>query len=434
MRENRKTQMFELAMCIALLVSAVVFTRDYVQTRDRLIAEWYPVEVYGFSTEYGFGEDSVWLDSEELAEYQAVTDEYNSGVCYELLSPEEQIVYNAFEYAWDNNYNYIYVVDDAGYKDGRDITDIVTLLSSDSPLLQQNVDYKLWETDMTFSEAIMGELAEKKIAGTIIEVDNFTMERTETVLTAVEEAKKIKLDFSEATTDAQKARVIYDYVVKNVEYSEDELSSAYHEADQLYDAVVEKETICDGFSNMYSLLCNMNGIRCYEKVYDPDIIEPKNTTDNGEDKESPAEEDKTPQNTGEGHTWCVVMLDGKWYNVDATVTQSNDEDTMWLDFKFGFSDDMQLYENYLDGALPECQMCLYDNYLVVEGYDDFVSVVGDAVLEAEDNELYVCVKNTEKGDTSYKSYFQEMAYYTGSSVYSSTIDSGYVHLHHIELR
>lgn len=422
MSKSRKTQIFELFMCIALVASAVFFTRGYIQTRDRLIAEWQPVEVYGFGTEYRFGEGSVWLSADELAEYQAINDEYNSGVCYELLGQEEKIVYNALEYAWDNNYTFIYVIEDAGYKDGRDINDIITLLSSDSPLLQQNVDYKLWETDMTFSEAIMGELAEKKICGTIIEVDHFTKERTDNVLRAVEEAEKIKLDFSEAATDAQKARVIYDYVVENVEYNEDEAASSYREVDQLHNAVVEKKTICDGFSNMYSLLCNINGIRCFEKVYDPDIIEPKDTTDKAE-------------NTGEGHTWCVVMLEGKWYNVDTTVSQSgSDGDSAWLDFKFGFSDDMQLYENYCDGLLPECEECLFENYLVVDGYEDFVSIVGDAVIEAEGHELFVCVKNVEADDDSYKGYFQEMAYYTNSSVYSSTVNSGYVHLHHIELR
>ncbi len=445
MKTNKKTRIFEIAVCLVAIVATLLVFRHYTQRRDRLIAEWYPTQTYGFSTKDGFGEDSVWLGDEELKEYQAKTDVYNSGVCYNLLSSEEKIVYNALEYAWDNNYNYIYVVEDAGYQDDREITDIITLMSSDSPLLQQNVDYTVWETGMIFTEYIMGKTVEKDIPGTIVEMDNFTKERTDKALAAVEEAKKIKLDFSEAETDKEKARVIFDYVTENVKYSEDDGDGSFHTHDQLYNAVVEKETICDGFSNMFSLLCNINGIRCFEKVYDPDMKEPdedkeqptteSNETADDETTEGEPVEDETTENNGTGHTWCVALLDGKWYNVDATVTQNNDSDAndIWVDFKFGFSDELRLYENHYDELLPDCKESLFTNYIVVENYDAFVSTVGDAVIEAEDNELYVYVKSFKKDDVGYKDYFQDLAYYTNSSVYSSTIETDYVRVHYVGL-
>ncbi len=445
MKKNRRARIFEIAVCFILIVASVLLIKHYEKRRDELIAAWYPTQTYGFSTKYEFGEGSVWLSSEELVSYQAVNDVYNSGVCYDQLSSDEKIVYNALEYAWDNNYNFIYVVDDAGYEDGRTIADIITLMSSDSPLLQQNVNYSLWETEMIFSENIMRELVEKNIPGTIVEIDNFTKERTDKALKAVEEAKKIKLDFSTAKTDEEKAKVIFNYVVENVKYSEDE-EGGFHGCDHLYNAVVDKETICDGFSNMFSLLCNINGIKCFEKVYDPDLNESEVDTEqqtteqdkSAEDEtaEDETAEDETAEDNGTGHTWCVVLLDGKWYNVDATVTQNNDSDVndIWVDFKFGFSDELRMYENHYDDLLPDCKESLFSNYIVIENYDDdFVSTVGDAVIETEDNELYVYVKSFEKDDVRYKDYFQDLAYYTNSSVYSSTIDTDYVRVHHIDL-
>lgn len=445
MKINKKARIFEIAVCLVAIVATVLVFRHYTQRRDRLIAEWYPTQTYGFSTKDGFGEGSVWLSDEELKEYQAETDVYNSGVCYNLLSPEEKIVYNALEYAWDNNYNYIYVVEDAGYQDDRDITDIIALMSSDSPLLQQNVDYTVWETGMIFTEYIMGKTVEKDIPGTIVEIDNFTKERTEKVLKAVEEAKKTKIDFGEAKTDKDKASVIFDYVVENIKYSEDDEEGDFHNCDHLYNAVVEKETICDGFSNMFSLLCNINGIKCFEKVYDPDMkepdedkeqltTEPKKAADDETAVDESAEVDATESN-GTGHTWCVALLDGKWYNVDATVTQNNDSDAnnIWVDFKFGFSNELSLYENHYEDILPDCKESLFTNYIVVENYDDFVSTVGDAVIETENNKLYVYVKDFEKDDTGYKDYFQDLAYYTNSSVYSSTIETDYARVHYVRL-
>ncbi len=450
MKTNKKTRVFEIAVCLVTIVVTVLVFRCYTQKRDRLIEEWYPVQTYGFSTKQEFGESSVWLSAKDLEAYQAKTDAYNSGVCYNLLNSDEQIVYNALEYAWDNNYNFVYVVDDAGYKDGRNIEDIITLLSSDSPLLQQNIKYRIWETEMIFSETIMRELVEKEVPGIVVEIDNFTKERTAKVLKAVEEAKKIEIDFSKAKTDKEKAKAIFDYVVENVKYSEDDGNGNYHSCDHLYDAVMKKETICDGFSNMFSLLCNVNGIKCFEKVYDPDINESAEETEQptteskeiadddateDETTEGEPEEDDTEENDGTGHTWCVALLDGKWYNVDVTVTQNNDSESndVWVGFKFGFSDELRLYENHYDNLLPDCKESLFTNYIVIENYNDFVSTVGDALVETDDNKLYVYVKSFEKDDVGYKDYFQELAYYTNSSVYSSAIETDYVRVHYVSL-
>ena len=68
-----------------------------------------------------------------------------------------------------------------------------------------------------------------------------------------------------------------------------------------------------------------------------------------------------------------------------------------------------------------------------QNYDDFVSTVGDAVIDTENNKLYVYVKDFEKDDTGYKDYFQDLAYYTNSSVYSSTIETDFARVHYVRL-
>lgn len=436
MKTNKKTRIFEIAVCLVAIVATVLVFRHYTQRRDKLIAEWYPTQTYGFSTKYEFGEGSVWLSDEELQSYQAKTDVYNSGVCYNLLSSEEKIVYNALEYAWDNNYSYIYVVEDAGYQGGRGVTDIIALMSADSPMLQQNVDYSVWETGMIFSEYIMGKMVEKDIPGTIVEIDNFTKTRTDKALAAVEEAKKIKLDFTEAKTDSEKARIIYDYVVENIEYYDDPKNESYVDDDHLYDALTQKKTICDGFSNAFALLCNMNGISCFEKTYNPE--EEKNTEKTTEDatEDAPTDENNSADEDT-GHTWCVVNFDGKWYNVDVTNVKNKDGevDEIWSTYFFGFSDDLQFYENDYADILPKCEKSLFTNYIVVENYDDFVSTVGDAIIETENNKLYVGVNNFEyDNNDEYEDYLQDLVYYTNSSVYSQTKETEYMRIHHFTLK
>ena len=80
-----------------------------------------------------------------------------------------------------------------------------------------------------------------------------------------------------------------------------------------YDAVCKGQTLCDGYSNMLSLLFNLIGVECCEAM--------------GYDKEDEA-----------GHTWVVAKLDGEYYNFDPTYEDTKEEayQPWWY---FGFSDD-----------------------------------------------------------------------------------------------
>lgn len=94
-----------------------------------------------------------------------------------------------------------------------------------------------------------------------------------------------QLGLSGLSSDYARIKAVHDYLVKNVKY---DYSGQNH---SLYDALVLKKSVCDGYSlAMYKML-NDVGIPCR-------MI--------------------TGIGNGDNHAWNVVYLEGKWYQLDAT--------------------------------------------------------------------------------------------------------------------
>ena len=85
------------------------------------------------------------------------------------------------------------------------------------------------------------------------------------------------------TTDAQKYRVIYNWVRQNVKYANGEISN------EPYDVFINRKAVCQGYANLFYRLALELGV-------DARIISGK--TDGGE-----------------GHAWNIVKLDGVYYNL-----------------------------------------------------------------------------------------------------------------------
>lgn len=378
-----------LVVCIA--ICGFVGYSIYTQAQED-IAEWKATTWFVFSNSIESFNDAEYVTKEEIQEYEVKTDIYNAGVYYSKLNEREKLVYKAYQYALDNNYVYTYVDGTMLTENDLPASDIIVLLSLDSAIVQQNMSAVEYSSSHTIGTKIYGIDVEKEVEGFIVSAETFSKQRISRVNKAVDELKKIDFEFTEQASAEEKAKTIFQYVEKNVEYSENlfandksakgEAASAGSGAeDYLYSAVFKGKTNCDGYANMYSLLCQINGIQCIEKLYFSEV-------------------------EGEaGHTWNCVNVDGKWYNVDCTegtYEQESQEQELKLltATQFGFSDELQVHSHDYAEYVPKCN----ENLMRIDGTfskskaSGMSSKIASYVREAEDGMAVFVVYNFDEED------------------------------------
>lgn len=239
------------------------------------------------------------------------------------LSDEDRLIYNSYLYALENRLIHfeLYVADN-----DRDFSYIREALSLDSPFLEQNYSHyeHLWKNPTNYvGESITGSM------------EQFTESRWEMKMQALEDCRRIVAAIPpECDTQVKKMEYLYDYVCEHVEYVPYE---SYADESYFYDAVCKGQTVCDGYSNMLSLLFRLVGVECYEAM--------------GSDSEE-----------ADGHTWVVAKLDGQFYNFDPTF-EDNDDITTDNRRYFGFSDDLIAVKNVdLEEIRPKCTDTSRDFY------------------------------------------------------------------------
>jgi hypothetical protein len=270
-----------------------------------------------------------------------------------------------------------------------------------------NVEYS---SGYTMSKSFYGYKVEKEVEGFLMSAETFSKKRIDRVNKAIDELKKVDFNFTEQTTEKEKAKAIFEYVEQNVDYADNifagsetpkgsAVSSATGAEDYLYSAVFKGKTNCDGFANMYSLLCQMNGIKCIEKLSYSDV--------EGEP----------------GHTWNCVNVDGKWYNVDCTegdYEQDEMEYKIQLATQFGFSDELQQKSPEYAEYVPECT----ENLMRIDGTfskakaSGMSSKIASYVREAEDGMAVIVIRNFDEED------FADTMQSTANNLWS---DVGYVY-------
>ena len=388
--KDKKRTVLRLVSSFIIISIFVTGGFFYHQEQEKEIALWNSKIWFAFSNDEKSFADEGWLSKEEIEAYKPIKDVYNCRVYYDSLNDDEKIVYNAFEYAFDNNYVYIYIDESIKFENGRTPMDILVFLSLDSPFVQQNLQSYEWDSGFDLSHIIMRKRVEKSITGTIINVDNFSESRTNKIDEAVEKAKTIKLGFPQNATEEEKARIIFKYIDDNIKYSEifanstigtnNKRDKSKERTDHLYNAIVTGKTNCDGFSNVFSLLCNMNGLRCFEKNH----YAPK-------DSDEP------------GHTWSTVLINGKWYNVDSTPPleyETNEHREASLLVRFGFSDEMQTEKPEYEGIFPVSE----DNIVpVVYNFEScsekgVIAKIAEALGESEENCIIVSFETYDEDE------------------------------------
>lgn len=113
-------------------------------------------------------------------------------------------------------------------------------------------------------------------------------------------------------SDYEKELYAHDWLINACSY-DDEAVTLHRENDAVraneqtaYGALVEGRAVCEGYARAFQLICNRLNIPCW-------VIQGR-SEGSGEDK------------TSGNHIWNCVELDGKWYQVDITWDDIDDED------------------------------------------------------------------------------------------------------------
>lgn len=284
----------------------------------------------GEASVVAFGEESVegelsYMTPEELKNYESPSLKYGSTVYFQALNEDERIAYNAVLYALDHDMQILLLDDRLLTESDRPFVEIYQMASLDSPLIPQNMHIS--STHLTL------KMAEGKVRTTAYTLSAFSKEQAEKRAQALQKAEKIVKTGKLKATERETVQYFYRYLGKNVSYT----AETGEDPCYLYDALITGKTLCDGYANALSLLCNMAGIPCFEKAY---FIK---------DDESTKEQEA-------GHTWNCVYLEGKWSNVDATVSEEiKSEDSLPFFKGFGYGDELQEHTPDLAALLPEAE-------------------------------------------------------------------------------
>ena len=117
-----------------------------------------------------------------------------------------------------------------------------------------------------------------------------TAEQNELLRAVIDEAVG-----SFAGTDYDKVLAAHEYLRNHTDYSD----SGTYLVHAAYGALVNKESVCEGYAKAYKLLLNAMGIEC-------DVV------------------------INAGHAWNTVCLDGQWYLVDVTNNDAEGKLTYFL--------------------------------------------------------------------------------------------------------
>ncbi len=135
------------------------------------------------------------------------------------------------------------------------------------------------------------------------------------------------------TSPYYKLKFFYNYLLENNKYNSYVKSGNEDQAPQsawcassafLSENNEEQGPVCEGFAKAFKILCDRSGVPCVLIAGDSVV------TSNGKEETS-------------AHMWCAVMLDEKWYAVDPT----------WDNFENENGDHIESYEYFLIGADTE---------------------------------------------------------------------------------
>lgn len=317
------------------------------------------------------------MDYKRLENYKSEWSPYNSYVLYKTLSEDEKRIYRFYEYAMDQGFTSIFI--DERLTENLRVTplEILSFFTMDSAFVSQNYEYTEGETEFNFS--YLNGLLEFDVEGIEISTQLFKKENIEKRKEVLSAANDVLKDMPKDLSDLEKARYFYRYLTGEVEYYAYENGET--EVDYLHDAFYQKKTQCDGFANAFSLLCALERIPSFEKIYN-------------------AEGDEL------GHTWNCFFADGAWYNADCAISQElvENQEEFDMDLYFGFSDERQEQKPSFASRLPSCIDDLIPVDLSISSPSDPTvrAGIGRAFSQTEKKGILIRIANGSFGEDDLK--------------------------------
>lgn len=125
-----------------------------------------------------------------------------------------------------------------------------------------------------------------------LESDFNTKEKIDKSLQEIEKIKQYFI-YNKKETEYENIKLVHDYLVESIEYDE---TLSQDNIYNLYGALVNKKSVCEGYAESFKYLMDALEIPCI-------IISGKATNSQGET---------------ENHAWNYVQIDGIWYGIDCT--------------------------------------------------------------------------------------------------------------------
>jgi transglutaminase-like putative cysteine protease len=174
------------------------------------------------------------------------------------------------------------------------------MYNTDSPIEGDYVRYQYGGYSLSYHKSDSGDKYDYQI--TITPVYYSTVKEEQEVDYMVEEILE-GLNIDKKASEYDKVKAVYDYICSNVKYDHvHENNSHYYKDSTAYAALVEKYASCQGYAVAVFRLLKELGVECR-------IVTGTGTNNQGED---------------EYHAWNEVLVDGEYYNIDATWDAGKD--------------------------------------------------------------------------------------------------------------
>ncbi|MBQ2943617.1 MAG: hypothetical protein IJD93_02820 [Ruminococcus sp.] len=406
MSKGKKGLITGIILSVLSILIGIAGVAGYFQLKKHIehhTAQWQKIRYIAFAKSADNNPNFIPVEDfkKALATYEFKWDDYNTYTHYNSIeTKEEKLIYKIYEYAMENGTPFIYIESSLvpAYKD---LYDMLELLSVDSAVVDQNSSITYYNEKFQVYQQYLHKIMVKNGKCIKVNIADFTDTKNEKIEESVKKAEDILkgLDFTENSTDKEKAEAIYHYLGKKVKYKEyEEHKYQFY----LYDTLIEGSSNCDGYANAFSLLCNMADIPCFEKM-------------------------NTGLDDGEiGHTWNTMCLDGIWYNADATASPNYYEGSLkGILFCFGYSDNQQSDKHRYTGFIPECTEDMITADCVFKSTSDkSIAEKASTALENTDKD-YILIVFDDFDKSKTDNIMQDIADSTYNGIKYITLEGNY---------